>query len=183
MTEKRDEQIWELCRKGDVNAFEHLYQRFYPLLFNYGIKLWSDEELVKDCIQDLFIKLIQNHSHLAFTPSIKGYFFKAFRHKLFDTLEHTSKTETIEPYVNSFTSEDLFQKLYENEQELTPVMKRLLTSYDQLTAAQKEIIYLYYIDEMTHLEIAEALDINYQSSKNLLYRAVTRLKKICFSGA
>ena len=59
MHEISEENLWLLCLKGDRQAFKEMYCRFYSLLYHYGLKLVSDEELVKDCIQDIFIKIIQ----------------------------------------------------------------------------------------------------------------------------
>lgn len=182
MTE-RDDLLWERCIRGDLNAFEVLYQRFYPLLFYYGIKLINDVDLVQDCIQDLFVKLIQNHSNLSSTTQVKGYIFKSFRHKLFDTMETYYKTEPIESYTDSFVADDLFQKLFQSEKELSPLMIQLLEVYTQLSAKQQEIIYLYFIDNLSHREIAEILNINYQSSKNHLSRAMAKLRTLLNSAS
>ena len=82
-----DEGLWELCLKGDMRAFRELYCRFYALLRNYGIKLLPDKSLVEDCVQDIFIKLIQNHETLSPTVNVKGYLLKTLRLKLYDTIE------------------------------------------------------------------------------------------------
>ena len=94
MHEISEENLWLLCLKGDRQAFKEMYCRFfflffyfYSLLYHYGLKLVSDEELVKDCIQDIFIKIIQNHSTLSPTLNLKGYLIKTLRNKIFDTLE------------------------------------------------------------------------------------------------
>ena len=47
-----------------------------------------------------------------------------------------------------------------------------------LPSRQQEILYLYFVVELDHSEIASLLNINYQSSKNLLYRALLKLKSI-----
>lgn len=49
-----DESLWELLLKRDIEVLEILYRRHYDLLLNYGLKIYPDKELVKDCIQDLF---------------------------------------------------------------------------------------------------------------------------------
>ena len=127
-----DEGLWELCLKGDMRAFRELYCRFYALLRNYGIKLLPDKSLVEDCVQDIFIKLIQNHETLSPTVNVKGYLLKTLRHKLYDTIEKNRKMEDI---------------------------------------------YLYYVNGLGHDEIAEILGINYQSSKNLLSRTLSKLRR------
>ena len=40
-------------QSGDVSAFSTLYDMHINLLFNYGCKLTTDKELLKDCIHDL----------------------------------------------------------------------------------------------------------------------------------
>lgn len=59
-SEMDDIALWGLLIKGDQKALEILYQRYYSLLLNYGLRCSTDKELVKDCIQDLFISLYQN---------------------------------------------------------------------------------------------------------------------------
>lgn len=86
-----DEKLWESCLKGDKEAFRELYCRFYALLRNYGIKLFPDKNLVEDCVQDIFINLIQNHTSLSPTANVRGYLLKALRHKLYDTIEKNRK--------------------------------------------------------------------------------------------
>lgn len=66
-----DEKLWESCLKGDKEAFRELYCRFYALLRNYGIKLLPDKNLVEDCVQDIFINLIQNHTSLSPTANVR----------------------------------------------------------------------------------------------------------------
>ncbi|MCD7936510.1 MAG: sigma-70 family RNA polymerase sigma factor [Tannerellaceae bacterium] len=175
-----NDNVWIRCLKGDLNAFQELYDFFYPLLFNYGKRYVNDPEIVKDCIQDLFIKLIQNHQTLSPTGNLKGYMLKAFRFKLYDYLEKQNPHEPIENYKNAFHTEDLFLELFRHEAEPGTSLYFLAKAFRQLPETQQEIIYLYYIQELTHKEIAELTNIHYQSSKTHLYRAIHHLKNIYF---
>ena len=89
-----DEGLWELCLKGDMRAFRELYCRFYALLRNYGIKLLPDKSLVEDCVQDIFIKLIQNHETLSPTVNVKGYLLKTLRHSCMIRSRKTGRWRT-----------------------------------------------------------------------------------------
>ena len=56
--EQADETtLWNLLTEGNRKALEIIYQRYYLLLLNYGLKCTSDRELIKDCIHDLFVHL------------------------------------------------------------------------------------------------------------------------------
>lgn len=57
MYHQGDRIIWELCLKGDRNAFEALYRKYYPILYNYGKLYTQDADIVKNCLQDFFLIL------------------------------------------------------------------------------------------------------------------------------
>lgn len=173
-----DEKLWEQCLVGDKEAFKEIYCRFYSLLYNYGSKLVSDKDIVKDCIQDIFIKLIQNHQSLSSTPNVKGYLIKALRNKLYDTLEKEKATDDIALYEETFMTDDLISLLSFDDSGRDDRARYLMEVFSKLTARQQEIIYLYYVKELKHEEIAEVMNINYQSSKNLLFRSLSYLRKL-----
>ena len=56
-------------------------------------------------------------------------------------------------------------------------VKLLMKALTKLSPHQREIIYLYYVNGLGHDEIAEILGINYQSSKNLLSRTLSKLRR------
>ena len=172
-----DEGLWELCLKGDMRAFRELYCRFYALLRNYGIKLLPDKSLVEDCVQDIFIKLIQNHETLSPTVNVKGYLLKTLRHKLYDTIEKNRKMEDISLYEDTFQTDELFSRISLDTTEADERVKLLMKALTKLSPHQREIIYLYYVNGLGHDEIAEILGINYQSSKNLLSITLSKLRR------
>lgn len=173
-----DEKLWESCLTGDKEAFKEIYCRFYSQLYNYGSKLVSDKDLVKDCIQDIFIKMIQNYQSLSATPNVKGYLIKALRNKLYDTLEKEKTTDDISLYEETFLADELLPMLSFEDSESDNRSKHLMEVFSQLSPHQQEIIYLYYVNELKHEEISQIMGINYQSSKNLLYRSLSSLRKL-----
>lgn len=172
-----DEKLWESCLKGDKEAFRELYCRFYALLRNYGIKLLPDKNLVEDCVQDIFINLIQNHISLSPTANVRGYLLKALRHKLYDTIEKNRKMEDVSLYEDVFQVDELFSRIALDTTDTDDRVKLLMKALTKLSPHQREIIYLYYVNELGHNEIAGILGINYQSSKNLLSRTLRKLRR------
>lgn len=174
MHELSEEKLWLLCLEGNQEAFKEIYCRFYSLLYHYGLKLKPDEELVKDCIQDLFIRIIQNHSALSPAVNVRGYLIKALRNKIIDVLEKAKGQENIEGNEEVFFVEDTPFEMEETDVRTLSFM----SAFRELSPHQQEIIYLYYVDELKHEDIAAMLGINYQSSKNLLFRTLSKLKKL-----
>ena len=73
---------WSQFKKGDKNAFAELYRQNSASLISYGLKICSDEELLKDAIQDLFVELWNSRENLAVADCVQFYLFKALRYKL-----------------------------------------------------------------------------------------------------
>lgn len=173
-----DEILWSLYLKGDKQAFEQIYRRYYPLLLNYGCRLSHNQDLVQDCIQNLFMKLMSKSKNLSNTPSVKGYLFKAFRNNLLDSLE---KEEKHAEFIFIDEMPETSHATTEDDSALKENISNLSQAYQELSAKQKEILYLFYIKGISHIEIANMLEINYQSSKNRLSQSLVQLRKIFFS--
>lgn len=175
MHQVTEDRLWMLCLEGNREAFKELYCRFYPSLYNYGLKWVSEKELVEDCIHDIFIKIMQNHAQLSPTPNLKGYLLKTLRNKIWDTLEKENRMDDLDDY------RDCFAVALSEEEESAERIRFLMQAFSELSSRQKEIVYLYYIDGLKHEEIAEIMGINYQSSKNLLFRSLSKLREL-FAG-
>ena len=174
-----EKQLWCACLKGDSRAFDRFYTIYYPLLYNYGCKFTSDKDLVRDCIQNLFVKLIQSHKSLSDTPSVKGYMLRAFRNHLYDALRSkTVHNELFQPCIDSILNFEQNSFLCITEDEESENIDAVRHAFRKLSPRQQEIIYLYYIADASHKEIAVTLNINYQSSKNLLHRSLDQLKTL-----
>jgi len=171
-----DEILWKHCLTGDTDAFELLYRRYYPRLYGYGYKFTSDKELIRNCIQDLFVKIIADYKKLSYTESVSNYLFKAFRRRLFQLSQNKPVV-----FTDDFSALEQIQDI-EDEPELQKEnLRKMLDAYKTLSSKQRKIIYLYYLCKMGHDEIAGLLGINYQSSKNMLHRSLVKLRDRFFN--
>lgn len=145
MENQSDEILWSLYLKGDKEALEQIYRRYYPLLLNYGCRLSANQDLVQDCIQNLFIKLMSKSRNLSATPSVKGYLLKAFRNNLLDSLEKEEKH-------NDFIFIDEIPEVYhtttEEESALKEDISNLSLAYQELSANKKKY-YIFFISKVS----------------------------------
>jgi RNA polymerase sigma factor (sigma-70 family) len=168
--------LWEKFLSGDDRAYTHLYNEYVEVLFSYGMRFTSDRELVKDCIQDVFVKIYKNRSHLNRTDNVKLYFFIALKNTLFNVF-HKDKNayhiDTVEPvFAVEYSIEDQLIA-DEQEQEKNEKINRMLES---LTPRQKEVIYYRYVEGLTMEEICTSMKMNYQSVQNLIQRSIKKIR-------
>ena len=81
-TFKSNQDLWQAFLSSDKEAFACLFEEYVDAMYAYGCKMTSDAELVKDAIQDVFVKLYKNRLSLRENVMIKGYLFVALKRTL-----------------------------------------------------------------------------------------------------
>ena len=163
---------------GNMAAFSQLYDLHINILFNYGLKLTIDKELLKDCIHDIFVKLYTKKDELGTIDNLRSYLFISLKNKLCDELRRRMyMSDTAVEEVSISTPTDVEDDYMEEEQIKNEfsLVRRLL---DQLSPRQREALTLYYIEEKKYEDICEIMNMNYQSVRNLMHRGLTKLRSL-----
>lgn len=173
-----DLQVWREICKGQRSALDRLFRMHYNGLFDYGMRIRRDEELVKDAIQNLFLTIWEHRTSISVPQSVKAYMLVSFRREMISLInKRTNQKERQRTYMDEFfdeelTTEQLILKA-ENDRE---VKASLVAILNQLNSRQKETLFLRYYHGLSNEEIAQVMDINYQSVKNNLSRALQNLR-------
>ena len=179
MTEENSAQLWEAFRLGSAPALAALFEGYYFTLFSYGLKLTGDEELVKDCVQNLFKKLWHHRANIRPTPVVKTYLFKALRRHLGDETKLLRRHRHLLPaYSDSFAVTYSHEELLISQQAGAEQSARLLAALNQLSKRQREALYLRFFDDFSYERIAEVMSLNTQSVRNLIFNALKALRKV-----
>lgn len=171
-----DEAIWGLFKKGDKQAFAALYQCYFKILFQYGIKMAEDRDLVKDCIHDLFIDIWKNKENLTDPKSVKAYLLSATQHKLMRHLTRIrSRQNEIQrmalPIMVGCREDQIIADQTTVEQNY--IVSKALRA---LTKRQQEAIYLKFYSNLSYKEVASMMSISVDSIYNLISKAIDVLE-------
>lgn len=173
-----DIELWKLVLKGDSSALSMLYCRYYELMLNFGLRYTPDVDLVKDCIQDVFVKICSSR-RLSELTYVKSYLLASMRNVLIDRLSALHVEENIDDHAFSLDIDDTaLERIFMHDDEKLRLSRRLLSAYGMLPKKQREVLYLRYVKGLSHKEVAAALEINPQSSMNQIHRALDRLRAI-----
>ena len=171
------DQLWQAFKKGDRKAFERIYRTYARDLLNYGYKVIVDRRLIEDSIQDLFFELWQSRKNLNQTSSIKFYLFRALRYKII----RNAKSNGI-AFIDSINEIESDTVDFPHENHLIDLEIRSLQTVHlqhvigQLPKRQQEAINLRYYHNFSNDEIAEIMEVNYQSACKFIYSALKNLK-------
>ena len=169
MNEKQCRLI-EMAKQGDEKAFEQLYMEFYKLALYFALKLCRNEADAKDAVQDAFVEI-----HRSITSLKEAAYFKAWLYKIVHT--KCKKIFRKNKYMTTdFEEELLIGNLKEERLEFTPEQlirfhsdqEVLNACIDQLPYSQREIIVLFYLEQLSIKEIADIVGIPIGTVKSRL---------------
>lgn len=163
-------------REGNDAAFSTLYNSYINMLYNYGCRLTTDAELLKDCIQEVFVKIYNKRAELDTVANFKSYILISLKNKLCDESRKRVNLSDISVDELDVTSTENVEKDYiANEKEMLDnlFVAKLL---NQLSPRQRKAIILYYIEEKKYEDICVIMEMNYQSVRNLIHRGITKLR-------
>ena len=172
--------LWNEFRNGNADAFGELMRAHYQDLFNYGTRFTRDEELVKDCIQDLFLALWTHRGTISETSFVKYYLLKSLRHSLIRAIDrsrhynHPGEGQ----FENLFSGVPPLENHLVREEHLADLARKMRKVLTGLTRRQQEVIYLRFYMDADIEEIAEIMSLNKQSVYNLLHDAFRKLRKV-----
>lgn len=179
MNEKSRYDLWVKFIAGDNDALSSLYKEFAHDLFSYGMKIAKDEHLVKDCIQEIFIQIIDRRADLKATTGIHVYLFKSLRNKILEVLRSENRKQNI---VSGLAGDDNYEQHAEqmiiDSEHVKGVSNIIYRAIAKLPTRQSEIIYLRYTEGLNYDEIAELLQIDKASARTLLYRSLKTVKDL-----
>ncbi len=169
---------WESLKAGNINALEALYHHHADELYSYGMVLCHEPDKVKDCIHDLFVYVWNFRERLTVPDSTKAYLMVSLRRRLF---EKGPKINTLTVDMDLVGELEILTESHEQrwiQQEDESVRQlQLKNALDHLSDRQREIIYMKFYQQLDYDEIGRIMDLNYQSARNLVTRALTALRK------
>ncbi len=174
-----DSVVWTAFKSGDRRAFDYIFQKYVKLLYAYGGKITRDQNLVEDCIQDLFVELWQKREVLSEVDSVKFYLLKSLRRRVIRRLSSEKGIIAREDDLLERNSEFDFPlefKLIE-EQKALEQHGRLLKALSLLTRRQREAIHLKFYEKISYEELAEIMNLGVKSAYNIIGKAIDSLRK------
>jgi len=143
----------------------------------YAIKKNKEEAL--DILQDGFVKVFEKLKNFEFKGSLEGWIRKIMVNTAIDSIRKRKDifTKTEEELEQDYFIDNTFE---EQELEKLIMLKAdiIIKLIQNLSPAYRTVFNMYVIENMTHAEIAERLNISIGTSKSNLAKAKIRLREL-----
>jgi RNA polymerase sigma-70 factor (ECF subfamily) len=166
------------CLKNDRASQKALYEHFYSKMLGVCLRYSKSSDEAKDVLHEGFLKVFDSLKNFKGNGSFEGWVRRIMVNTAIDHLRKNKQNYLIVStvYANEKASSTA-EEVDDEELILHIDREEILKAVQELTPAYRTVFNLYVIEEYTHKEIAELLDISEGTSKSNLSKAKFNLRK------
>lgn len=168
----------ERLKKGDIKAFDLIYEKYSGKLYAFGYKYLRSEFEAEELVQSVFLKIWENRNILKEESSFKSYMFTIAYHDI-------CKFFRIRNYFQKFITDTLAENSHssvetEHEIDYRSVMERIL-QFIEMIPDRRRIIFLKSFQEgKSSKEIAIEENLSPGTVDNYISESVKFIRKRLF---
>lgn len=159
---------------GDRQAFMLLYSSWFKDLFHIGVSWTANAELVKDAINQQFMKFWEYRDRLPVVSHERSYIITSFKNTLIRLLEKEKRSLPLDAMPVDFSPSDEWDMtdLADREELIALVTKAI----SMLPERQRELVFLRYYQGMTIQEITIHTGLTHRTVYNTIHSAISSLR-------
>lgn len=160
--------LYELSQ-GNELAFTKLYNEYKNVVFSTALKITKSKILAEEVVQDVFLKIWQNHENLAEITNIENYLFIISRNHIFDMIKKIARDTSlaIDSNYKSTSTNDTEDAIKDDQYNV--ILNQIV---DQLPPQQQKIYKMAKWDGLSHQKIGEDLGISTETVKKHMAQAL-----------
>lgn len=167
---KQDELLAIRCQLGEPAAFDALIARWHEPLWKYLRRLTGDDDAAAEAVQDAWLRILRGMPRLRDAGRLRAWIFGIARRVVMDRLrEKYAEPARVSP-------DDVDLAAADDAIDLREELALLQEELARLPVPEREVLVLFYLEELTLLEIAEVAGIPAGTVKSRLFRARRALR-------
>ncbi|MCX8065250.1 MAG: sigma-70 family RNA polymerase sigma factor [Candidatus Hydrogenedentes bacterium] len=175
-----DDELIKRIKKGDEKCFEVLSNRYYPGVYTVVLSKIMDEDLAKDIIQEVFVKVWEGLGKYKEKGSFRSWLYSITKNHITDYVRKNRSRKKYEIYTEESypldcqaDSKNLLSALNQKE-----IGKYILKALKRLPDEQQEVFLMYYYFNIPVDDIAKKLKIPVGTVTSRLHLARMKLREI-----
>ena len=179
-----DEALAMLYVGGNNRAFDELLERTQSKLFAYIMFVVRNEDVANDIFQETFVKVITRLQEGRYTDSGKFTFWLTrIAHNAIMDWYRSQKSDRIvdladDNDLSNLSGEQVQDSFRESEMVNDQVMEDVRRLMDALPAAQREVVFMLFYQQLSFKEIAELTSVSINTALGRMRYALMNLPKM-----
>ena len=170
-----EQDILRLLKDDDENAIRRLFTTYFVPLVGVAYRIVQDQDVAKDIVQDVFVRLWTNRHTLSITTSLNSYLKRSVVNASIDHKRLFYEKNKM-PVEEGRSLRSYSAPADENLQEME-LKKQVKAAINTLPDRCRLIFILSRFEELTYAQIAEKLDISIKTVENQMTKALKVLRK------
>ncbi len=168
-----DELLVMRSQDGDRESLIALVDRWQPRLLRHAIRLTRQYEAADDVVQDAWVAIVRGIRRLDDAARFAPWAYRIVTNKCADwTRRQQRRRATSAPWTGEPVAKE------SNAEDAQDVVMILRDAIKQLSHDEQAILSLFYVDELSLRDIAEALGLPVGTVKSRLHYARSNLKEV-----
>lgn len=182
-----DADLLQRCRKGDGDAWDALFDKYYPVAARFVFQLSADfcHEDTEEICQETFLAVVRNLGSFQGKSSFQTWLLRIAANKAMDFRGKSRADKRGGSFVH-FSLDGASEQIDLPSRGLGPdallanaeTGRLVRQSLDQLDDNCREIIELRYYGDLSYAEIADELQLNPKTVSSRLSKCLDRLSVI-----
>lgn len=173
-----DESLASKVQSGDKDSFGILVERYEAKLLRYGRKFLSRQEDIEDIVQDVFMSAYQNIQSFDTARAFSPWIYRIAHNAYVNGLKKHSRNPFVLVDFDTLISHPVYDDPAPREREAKEIKAMIEKGLEKLPPKYKEVLILYYLEEIPYKEIADILEVPQSTVGIRLKRGKEALKKI-----
>ena len=170
-----DNTLLDAARMMNKDALVKIFDLYSSALFNYALRLCGDPIMADHIVGDVFAKLLDQFSAgNGPTSNLRSYLFETAYHRIIDEARYAKRRAPLE--VSDSIHQDRYSVFPGWEDRI--VFQQIMDAIrNQLTADQRHVIILRFLEGFSLLETAAIMGKNVAHVKVIQSRAIAALRR------
>lgn len=173
-----DEAIAARVQQGDREAFATLVERYEEKLARYGKRFLSDQDDIRDVLQDVFVSAYTNIQSYQPARRFSPWVYRIAHNAFVNELRRKSKYTLVQFDIDTLFPHPISPHTPDAWTQEKWTETALQTCLSELPPKLREPIILSYFDEFSYEEISEILHIPTSTVGVRLHRGRQLLKEV-----
>ena len=172
----QDSEIIKRMKEGDLEALGELYNRYHRMVYQNAYIITGDAETASDLSQDVFLRLYRFAKNVDTERPIQPWLYRMTANLAYTWIKRNRlKPRILDAMAGwiQFSRKQTPHEVTEHKEEWERVEKAI----SSLPVAQRLVVVMYYLNDLSLQEISEALEIPVGTVKSRLHSARIALKK------
>ncbi|RPD42126.1 RNA polymerase sigma factor [Chitinophaga barathri] len=168
------EELMEVVRGGDGQAFDELYNRFWEQCYIFAFRRLKNRDDAKDVVQNVFVTLWHKKDKLTVNVNAEAYLFTMVRNETLRCISRAIKDRRREEEMEQLLQPVLDELLDPYQKEI--LLKLLSEEVRLLPDRMQQVFRMNMEENLNTTEIAQRLSLSEQTVRNTLNAALKKLR-------